>query len=38
MHGNDIHEAFYLSCENHGPCVGVQALGWGQFDHVVKMF
>lgn len=34
----DIHEAFYLNCEIHGPGSRVQAIGWGQYDHIEKMY
>lgn len=34
----DIHEAFYLNREIHGPGSRVQAIGWGQYDPIVKMY
>lgn len=37
MHGDDVHEAIHLHCEIHDPWDS-QALGWGQFSHIVNMY
>lgn len=38
MHHYDVHKALSLNCEIHGPVSRDQALGLGQYGHVVKMY
>ena len=47
MPGYNVHEALYQNCKildpfvrgsGSTPLLGVQALGWGQYGHIVKRF
>ena len=38
MHGYDEHEALYQIVKCMTPGSGVQAKGWGQYGHIVKMY
>lgn len=38
MHHYDVHKALSLNCEIHGPVSRDQALGLGQYGHVVNMY
>lgn len=37
MNAYDVHKGLYLNCEIYGPRSEVQALGRGQYGHIVKM-
>lgn len=35
MRGYDGSETIYINCEIHGRGLEMQALWWGQYDHIV---
>lgn len=38
MQGYDVHKAFCLNCEIHGPWYRVQGVGWDDYALIVEMY